>query len=306
MKQIGLIGCGAWGRHILRDLKACGAVVHVADPSEIARRHATALGSNSIAEHVAQLPRCDGYIVAAPTGLHADLIEALLASGRPIFTEKPMTADAASARRIAEAGKDRVFVMQKWRYHPGIERMRQELTDARIGNILAIHLQRRAWGRSQRDISAIWTLMPHDLSIVLHWLGGIPPLRGTMPTVPGSIDQGLIVQLGEHRGPTITIDMSVVAPDRRRSFAVVGTKASMELCDSGDPVITLRRGAPADDSAAPERIEVARDMPLLLELRAFLAHLDGGPPPMSSAQEGQLIVERTAEIEAAALAAASA
>jgi predicted dehydrogenase len=179
MKQIGLIGCGAWGAHILRDLQSCGAVVHVADPSESARRHANTLGAKSIVEDVSQLPQCDGYIIAAPTALHAGLIEALLDSGRPIFTEKPMTGDVASAQRIADAGKDRVYVMQKWRYHPGIERMRQELAGGRIGDILAIHLQRSGWGRSQRDINAIWTLMPHDLSIVLHWLGGIPRARRT-------------------------------------------------------------------------------------------------------------------------------
>jgi predicted dehydrogenase len=97
--------------------------------------------------------------------------------------------------------------------------------------------------------------------------------------------------------------MSIVSPNCRRSFVIVGTRASMEWCDSGEPVITLRRGAPADEPATIEQIQIARDMPLLLELRAFLAHLDGGPPPMTSACEGQLIVERTAEIEAAALAA---
>jgi hypothetical protein len=32
-------------------------------------------------------------------------------------------------------------------------------------------------------------------------------------------------------------------------------------------------------------------MPLLRELRAFLEHLDGGPPPRSSAAEGTRIVE---------------
>ena len=56
----------------------------------------------------------------------------------------------------------------------------------------------------------------------------------------------------------------------------------------------LQRGADVSDA----------DMPLLLELQAFLRHLQGGPPPMTSASEGLLIVERTAEIERAARAAA--
>jgi predicted dehydrogenase len=45
-------------------------------------------------------------------------------------------------------------------------------------------------------------------------------------------------------------------------------------------------------------------MPLLAEIRAFLEHLRGGPPPMTDATEDLAIVERLAEIDAAAHAAA--
>ena len=81
--------------------------------------------------------------------------------------------------------------------------------------------------------------------------------------------------------------------------AIVGSKASLELRDSYDNKIRVRRGPPADIGAAEEAIEIGSDMPLLLELQAFLAHLRGGPPPMTSAREGMLIVERIAEIDAA-------
>ena len=306
MKRIGLIGCGAWGRHILRDLKTCGAIVHVVAPSETSRQNAISHGADSIATTLAGLPAVDGYVVAAPASLHADIIEALLPTGRPIFTEKPMTSDPASARRIAEAAGDRVFVMQKWRYHPGIERMRQEIASGRIGDVLGIHIQRWGWGNPHRDVNAIWVLMPHDLSVVLHWLGEVPPVRLVRPTAPGPVGTALIAQLAAPGGPPITIDMSMVAPEHRRTFTIIGGKASLELRDSYDTAIRVRRGTPGDAAAAAESIEIGQDMPLLLELQAFLAHLDGGPPPMTSTREGLLIVERTAEIEAAARAAASA
>jgi predicted dehydrogenase len=306
MTRIGLIGCGAWGRHILRDLKQCGAIVHLAEPSEAARAGAAVHCADSMVEHADDLPPVDGYVIAAPTIQHAEIIEALLPAGRPIITEKPMTADAASARRIAQAGAGRVFVMQKWRYHPGIERMRQEIAGGAVGDVLSIRIQRWGWGDTHRDVSAIWTLMPHDLSIVLHWLGAIPPLLLVRSTVPGAVDHGLIAQLGDPGGPAVTIDMSIAAPQHRRVVTLVGSKASLELRDSYDRTIHVRRGPPADITAAADRIPIADDMPLLLELKAFLRHLEGGPPPMSSAQEGRLIVERTAEIEAAAHAAAHA
>ena len=304
MIRIGLIGCGAWGRFILRDLKACDAIVHVVAPSETSRRNAVAHRADSIVGALSELPPVDGYVVAAPTSLHAAIIEALLPSGRPIFTEKPMTADVASARRIAETAGERVFVMQKWRYHPGIERIRREIAGGALGELIGIHIQRWGWGCPHRDVNAFWILMPHDLSILLHWLNDVPPVRFVQSTLPGPIDTGVIVQLGRPGGVPATIDMSIAAPEHRRTFTVVGGKASLDLRDSYDTSIRVRRGPPGDPDAAAETIEIGQEMPLLLELQAFLRHLEGGPPPMTSAQEGLLIVERTAEIEAAAKAAA--
>src|SRR6185503_19354141 len=127
----------------------------------------------------------------------APIIEALLPSGRPIYTEKPLTTDVASAQRIVDAGAERVFVMQKWRYHPGIERMRQEIAGGAIGDVLGIHIQRWGWGCPHADVNAIWVLMPHDLSIVLHWLGDIPPVRAAMPLLPSSIGTAVIAHLGK-------------------------------------------------------------------------------------------------------------
>lgn len=301
-RRIGLIGCGAWGRHILRDLKSCGAIVHVVAKSDASRRNAAAQNADSIAAELGDLPPVDGYIVATPSSLHAEIIEALLPTKRPIYTEKPLTTDVASARRIAATAGDRVFVMQKWRYHPVIERMRQEIAAGALGTLLGIHIQRWGWGCPHLDVNAIWILMPHDLSIVLHWLGGIPPLRAVHGTLHGAGDLGLIARLGADGGPPVTIDMSIAAPEQRRSFAVFGSQASLELRDSYDTAIRVRRGPPGDPAASAESIEIGRDMPLLLEIQAFLAHLDGGPPPLSSAAEGLLIVERTAEIDAAASA----
>lgn len=301
--RIGLIGCGGWGRYILRDLKSCGVAAHVVAPSAASQRNAQEHGADVIVARLADLAPMDGYVVAAPSSRHAEIIENLLPTGRPIFTEKPMTTDLDSARRIARAGAERVFVMQKWRYHPGIERMRREVAAGTLGRLSGIQIQRWGWSNPHGDVNAIWVLMPHDLSIVLHWLGRIPPLAWVRRTVRAPADGGVILQLGgDGDDPLVTIDMSIVAPQHRRSFTIVGSAATLELSDSYDSKLRIRRGAPGGSGAIAESIEIGDEMPLLLQIRAFLAHLRGGPAPLTSAAEGALIVERTAEIDAAVLA----
>ena len=103
------------------------------------------------------------------------MLDRVLALGPPIFVEKAMTADVASARRVAAAGEGRLFVMDKWRYHPGVEAMRAEIAAGRVGDVLAIRTERWAWGHPHPDIGPLWILAPHDLSIVLHLMGDIPP-----------------------------------------------------------------------------------------------------------------------------------
>jgi hypothetical protein len=41
---------------------------------------------------------------------------------------------------------------------------------------------------------------------------------------------------------------------------------------------------------------ISQELPLLRELRTFVEHLQGGPPPRSSAAEGALVVSAIADL----------
>jgi len=71
--------------------------------------------------HAADLGDVAGVVVATPTSTHAAVVAETLALGVPMFVEKPLTDDPESATTLAERAGNRLFVMDKWRYHPGIE-----------------------------------------------------------------------------------------------------------------------------------------------------------------------------------------
>lgn len=58
----------------------------------------------------------------------------------------------------------------------------------------------------------------------------------------------------------------------------------------------LADGTPDPGAKPPYARKVGDEMPLKRELGAFLAYLEGAPPPRSSAAEGLLVVERIAEV----------
>lgn len=297
--RIGLVGCGRWGRVILRDLLALGAEVQVSCSSEATAAAALRAGAKSAGSALPDAGAVDAYVVATPTATHAEVLDALVPTGRPIYAEKPMTSDVASARRLAAAAPDRLFVMDKWRYHPAIEAMRREAAAGAVGRVLSIKTSRWQWSSPHRDVSPLWILAPHDLSIALHVLGRIPPLRDAFAAAPGRPDLGLSARLGD-ADTHVLIDIGVASTEHQRRCLLIGTEATLELTDAYDDRLLVRRGPPGDPAAVAEVLPVGAEMPLLAELRAFLAHVRGeGPPPMSSAAEGLAIVERLAEIEAA-------
>lgn len=297
MPRIGLIGCGRWGRFILRDLRALGAEVHVVCRSDATEANARKGGAASIANDIADLAGVDGVVVATPTATHAAVIGQVLALGVPIFVEKPMTADVDSARRLAAEAGPRLFVMDKWRYHPGIEEMRRLIAAGEVGDVLGIATTRWQWGNPHRDVTALWILAPHDLSIGLHLVGRIPAVERADALVPGRPDLAFTAILRDGSGPPLTLDVSIASPEHRRRCLVVGSRMTLELRDGYDDRVFARRGEPGDPAAREETFAVGDAMPLQAEIARFLAHVAGGPPPMSSAQEGVLIVERLASIE---------
>jgi predicted dehydrogenase len=299
--DVGLIGCGRWGRLILRDLAALGARVHVVAPSEATRAFALGNGAASAVPEVTAIPAAiAGFVAATPASTHATVIEALVPTGRPMFVEKPLTNDAAAARRLVAAAGDRIFVMEKWRYHPGIEAMAEMARSGELGRVLGIRCYRLQWSHAHRDVDSIWTLMPHDLSIVTEILGHLPAARAAWTPVAGRPGCDMIAVLADPDGPHVTIEVGTSHPLHRRSTLVVGEHKVVQLGDAYDDKIVVMEGRPDGVSSGPHELPIGTEMPLLAELRAFLHHLQGGPAPRSSAAEGLSVVETIAALRALA------
>jgi len=276
-RRIGLAGCGRWGRHILRDLIDLGCKVIVADPSEDVRREAREGGAADVVARVAELPAIDGAVVATPTRTHAAIVEALLAREIPIFCEKPLTADHASASRLAAMAPAQLFVMDKWRYHPGVEMLARIARAGELGPVLGLRTTRLGEA-ARHDVDPIWTLAPHDLSMALEILGHLPEPRRAVPTATG-----VIAMLGDD--PWMVLEVSGLNQTRRREVQLHCRDGLAVLTDAYSDHVRLIRA-----NGGSEHRPISPELPLRRELRAFLDHLDGGPPPRSTAREGADIV----------------
>ena len=136
--RVGLVGCGRWGRFVLRDLVALGGEVTVAVRSADSRAAALEGGAASVVESADDLTGVEGIVVATPTQTHADVVERALEHGVPVFVEKP----AHRRRRVGRAtraGRARSPVRDgQWRYHPGIEHLAAVARDGELGRVVGL------------------------------------------------------------------------------------------------------------------------------------------------------------------------
>jgi predicted dehydrogenase len=294
--RVSLAGCGRWGRHILRDLLALGAEVAVADPNPEARLHAAATGASKAVSDLGELGPSDGIIIATPASTHAAVIQQALTGSGPVFVEKPLTNDARAARLLAEQGRNRLFVMDKWRYHPGIEELRRIRESGELGRVLGLHIQQVGWGSPQRDVDVAWTLLPHSLGIALEVLGEVPRVKQAFAECLDGAVVGMNAVLGG--APWVVLEISGRAPAKRREFRLHCEDGVAWLDDAAAHHIRLARGGPwtGADAQDVQQRTISTELPLLAELRAFVGHLRGGPKPRSSAEEGALAVERIHEL----------
>lgn len=293
--RVGLLGCGHWGKLILRDLVLLGCKVDVVAPGPESVRNSITYGANRIVATIADLDKAlDGYVVAVPTAHHAHVVEDLLDRQRPIFVEKPLTNDPVAAAHLAQTAGKHLFVMDKWRYHPGINMIYDLVRSKELGELQSLQLRRLQWGESHRDVDPVWTLLPHDLSIVLHLLGHIPAPCFAV----GLHREGWMSGITAHlEGPVqISIEVSVRSMRRERMLSAIFSEGAAMMSDPMADHILIQRGTGEETKTLPiEQRQIYTTLPLFLELQTFVEHLRGGPAPMSSAVDGALIVERIAQ-----------
>ena len=295
--QIGLVGCGEWGRHILRDLRSPGAEVEVVARSEESRERARQGGATRIVPALEEMGIVDGVVIATPSSTHAALIHQVLARDVPIFTEKPMTVDPQEADNLAAAAPERLFVMHKWRYHPGVEKLGELARSGDIGDVGLLHCVRVGWGNPHDDVDVFWHLAPHDLSIILEILGELPPAAAAVGGLVDARDGTMIGMLGSKA--SAVIEISGLRTDRSRQVRLYGSLGTAVL--DGPYATSVRVEQQVGDSGVKAvELPISSEFPLLGELRAFVGHLRGGPPPRSSAAESAVLLRRLAELRALA------
>lgn len=177
MIRVGVIGYGYWGPNIVRNLHGQDNihVEMVCDKSPAAlarvRKSYPSVATTSDPCEVLRSPQIDAVAVITPVWTHYELAKAALENGKHIFVEKPFTSSAAQAEELielAERKKLTVMVDHTFLFTGAVRKIRDLVESGNLGDLYYYDSLRVNLGLFQHDVSVIWDLAPHDLSIMDH------------------------------------------------------------------------------------------------------------------------------------------
>jgi myo-inositol 2-dehydrogenase/D-chiro-inositol 1-dehydrogenase len=199
--RVGLIGCGGRGTGAaLNALKADANVVLTAMgdvfPERLEHSLKTLRGQADVADKVKVAPEnrfigfdayqkviasgVDVVLLATPPGFRPTHLQAAVAAGKHIFTEKPMATDAPGVRSViasAEEAKRKQLSLVAgfcYRYDFAVREFMQRIHDGAVGEIRAIHSNFNVGGVWCNPRQPGWTDMEYQMRnwYYFTWLSG--------------------------------------------------------------------------------------------------------------------------------------
>ena len=323
---LGVVGLGEWGKNVLRSFaRTNGAEVRYlcdANAQLLANRQSwfpQAIATSTYAD-LLEDPDLDAVVLATPAPSHAQLGLLALASGKHLFVEKPMalsTTDAELLCATASAMGRVLMVGHLLEYHPAVAWMKSYLAAGELGTPLYIYTQRLNLGTVRPDENALWSLAPHDISVILHLFETEPDWVSAhgQSFLQAGIEDVVFVYLHFPDGRSAQIHVSWLDPHKERRMVLVGSR-TMVVFDDMQPMEQLRiynKGAVVPEPGETAQVTVRHGdvhiphfppgEPLLIEGQHFVDAILQGSIPRSDGQDGLRVVRI---LEAASRSLASA
>lgn len=174
---VAVIGCGYWGKNLVRNFCQLGALAMVCDTTEAGRAAA-----KQIAPDVPVVASLDevitsAVVIATPTATHYDLARQALETGRDVLVEKPLALTYAQGARLVQIAREQrciLMVGHVLEYHPAVVRLINMVRKGELGDIYYIYSNRLSLGKARREENILWSFAPHDIAIILRLLGAMP------------------------------------------------------------------------------------------------------------------------------------
>jgi UDP-N-acetylglucosamine 3-dehydrogenase len=294
--RVAVIGGGNMGLNHVRKYLQMKEVtlVAVADPNpaiaSMAEEHR--IGYYGDYNEMLEVEALDAVSVVVPTHLHYKIAKNVLQRGVNCLLEKPITSTIEEAQELIVLAKQDGLILTVGHvehYNPMVSKLKEVITDGEIADVTSI-VCRRVGGFPPREpaTDVILDLAVHDVGVMNYLLGKIPlsvASHASRTHHTSKIDAAeLLLDYGNASG---FVQVNWTTPIKVRSIAITGTKGYIEANYLTQEIViydtniqkTTNENFEVFIRHASElkhrTIKTKFEEPLLLELKSFIAHVNG-------------------------------
>ncbi|HTY87108.1 MAG TPA: Gfo/Idh/MocA family oxidoreductase [Candidatus Acidoferrum sp.] len=331
--KVAVLGAGSLGQHHVRiysEIAAAGQVefAGICDTNaETARKIAAKYNARVFSSAAEAAAASDALNIVTPTTTHFELAKALLAQGKHVLVEKPMTDDTAEAAELVQLAQQKNCVLQVGhveRFNPVFRYLETVATQPRF---IECHRLSPYPARST-DIGAVLDLMIHDLDVVLAFVKS--PVTSVdavgIPVLSKSEDIAN-ARLRFANGCIANLTVSRISPERMRKIRVFSGPDNpcyisldyrvqegfiYRIARDNEPessklkkVLVAKLGIGKDSAIVSEfagkkivrePVPIAKEEPLKLELQHFVECVREKQTPMVSGESAKRALDLAFEI----------
>jgi predicted dehydrogenase len=321
--RVAVIGYGYWGPNLARNVVACSQTElrWICDLDETALARAQKLNpavqvTTSWSDILARSD-VDAVIVSLPVRLHHQFALQALRAGKHVLVEKPLARTSAECDELAAAAASAeavLMVSHTFEYNAAVRAIRSYIREGVLGEPYYVSMRRTNLGIVRTDENAMWSLAPHDLSILCYWLEREPEsVTATgLARLQDGIEDVVFLALRFEGGMLGHVHCSWLDPHKVREATIVGsekmayyddvsTDEKIRLYDKG---IVRNEPRPAElgrygDFARFQMLARAGDVlipkldfrePLAVEIEHFADCISTGATPLTDVRNGQRVV----------------
>lgn len=299
-RNLALVGCGYWGKNLLRVFNELGALKIIFDENrELLEEKAIQNSHLKIAnnlEDILQDKNIKAVVIASPAVTHHEIARQAILAGKDVFIEKPLALSVSEGKELvalADKKKRILMVGHLLHYHPAILEIEKIVKNGKIGDIRYIVSHRLNFGKLRKEENVLWSFAPHDISIIRKFLGnpdniisfGRSFLNADVPDITVSV-------LNFNNGKGAHIFVSWLNPFKEQKLTIVGEKGMLVFDDQAKDKLVLYNHSvrwnadyPEAVKADPKVVKIKNNEPLLEEAKHFIYCIKNRKTPKTDGKE---------------------
>jgi UDP-2-acetamido-3-amino-2,3-dideoxy-glucuronate N-acetyltransferase len=305
-KNLAVLGCGYWGKNLVRNFHGLGVLGMVCDPAEEGQKtgRLIAPGAEITAsfDDALKSQSISAVAISAPAAYHYSLAKSALLAGKDVYVEKPLCLNLKEAEelvRLADKLGRILMVGHLLQYHPCVEALHSLIKEGSLGKLHYITSNRLNLGKIRREENALWSFAPHDISVILSLAGNRLPEKvrctGGVYLHQGVADTTLTA-LAFEGGVRAHIFVSWLNPFKEQKLTVVGSSGMAVFDDTkpwGEKLVLFRDYLTWADGQVPtpnknqgELVALPESEPLRNECQHFVDCCAKRTAPRTDGLEG--------------------